>query len=378
MPESDLVIIGAGVIGLSISAEISKKYNNLNIVVFEKERSFGDGISSRNSEVIHSGIYYPKNSFKADLCVKGNKKLYKFCEEFKIPYKKTGKLILAKNKEEIPALEDLYKNGINNNVGDLVIYDKEKIKKAEPLIKAEAAIFSPSTGIINTHKLMEKLEKISINNNVLFAYSHKVINIQKEKNSFRVSYLNSCKKLEILDCRWIINSSGLYSDEISKFAGIDTENSGYRIYPCKGEYYNLKLPYSCVINHLVYPVPNKNLKSLGIHLTKTLDNRVRLGPNAYYTESKDNYDIDEKSLEEFFYSTRVFLPFIEKSWLTPDMAGIRPKLQKENEDFRDFIINSENDKGLEGFINLVGIESPGLTACLSVAEKVREIFEANT
>ncbi len=373
MEKVDLLIIGAGVVGLAVAAELSKQFNDKSLVLLEQHSKFGQETSSRNSEVIHSGIYYPTGSLKAKLCVEGNQRLYQFCREWEIPHKRLGKLIIARDENEIPALESILAQGRKNGVTDLELLDRDQITKLEPNIRAVSAILSPSTGIIDSHKLMLRLEWMALAQGAIVAYNHKVIGVDSTGNGYCVTYRNPAGQLESIHCRWLINCAGLNSDQIFSLLGMNVDDIGYRIYPCKGEYFSVSNTKSALVTRLIYPPPLKDLKGLGIHATKTLDGRLRFGPNAFYVETLD-YDVNEDHAQEFYKAANTYLPFLEFTDLQPDMAGIRPKIQGPGDPVRDFIVCHEVDRGFEGLINLIGIESPGLTSSLALARLVRDFI----
>ena len=369
-----MLIIGAGVVGLAVAAELSKEFNDRSLVLLERHSKFGQETSSRNSEVIHAGIYYPTGSLKAKLCVEGNHLLYQFCQEWGIPHQQIGKLIIARNEKEIQALESILAQGQKNGVTDLVLLDKDQITKLEPNIRATAAILSPSTGIIDSHKLMLRLEWMAIEQGAIIAYNHELIGVDSKGNGYCVTYRNPAGQLESIHCNWLINCAGLNSDQIFSCLGINIDDIGYRIHPCKGEYFCVSNSKSALVSRLIYPPPLKELEGLGIHATKTLDGRLRFGPNAIYVDKLD-YDVDEDHAQEFYNSVNTYLPFLKYSDLHPDMAGIRPKIQAPGDPFRDFIVCHEVERGFEGLINLIGIESPGLTSSLTLAKMVRSLID---
>jgi len=360
MEKPDIIIIGAGIVGLSIATALSQKGRS--IIVIEKENSFGQHASSRNSEIIHSGIYYKKDSLKAKLCVEGRELLYQFCREHNIPHRQCGKLIVATNDKEVLELEKLFANGS--------MLGGEDIKKIEPTIDAIAAIHSPLTGIVDTHQLMKRLQNIAENRGVIFAYGCEAIGIKRNNDFYGIRVADSDGEELMLHTKTLINSAGLYSEKIAQMVGIDTVKDNYRLYYSKGEYFRVSNTKPGVLNHLIYPTPEK--ASLGIHTVMDLGGGLKLGPNAYYTDKID-YDIDSSNRELFYKSAKWFLPFLELENLTPDMAGIRAKLQAPGEKERDFVISHEDKKGLPGFINLIGIESPGLTASLAIAKHVENM-----
>lgn len=359
MDHVEISIIGAGAVGLAMAARLSKKYS---VVVLEREESFGRHTSSRNSETVHSGIYYPKNSLKAKLCLRGNELLYRFMEENDISHSRCGKYIIASSDDEIPEIERLYKNGVANGVPGLRLADGAEIEKAEPLVRAVAGVHVPTAGIMNSHEIMKRLETIAKDNGALFSYRSEVSRIEKRDNGYSVT-TNAGDSI-LSDA--VFNCAGLFSDRVAEAAGIDIDSMDYRLSFCKGEYYksgNVKR-----MNMLIYPVPSPDGKSLGIHNRLFTDGSVIFGPNAYYLdENVADYSMNEKYREEFLYSVSTFMK-TDISDIYPYDCGIRPKLQKPGERFRDFVITDETENGMKNFINLIGIESPGLTSCLAIAE----------
>ena len=366
MEEIEITIIGAGVVGLAIAAEIAR---DKDVCVLEKNETFGQETSSRTSEVIHAGIYYPPGSLKAKMSVEGNTILYELCEEYGIGYKKLGKLIVATENEEIKELERLLENGKNNGIS-LVFLSRQEAKELEPEVNALAAILSPSTGIVDSYGLMKYFIGEAKDNNATIVYRARVVGIERLANKYKVTIEDPTGSFSFMT-RILINSAGLNSDQIAEIAGIDIIKAEYKLRYCKGEYFSIS---QSLTKRLIYPVPRLNQGGLGIHITPDLQRRIRLGPNAYYVDEID-YKVDGTRKQEFYDSARKFLPFIEYDKLEPDFAGIRPKLEGQGEDFRDFVISHECDKGLEGFINLIGIESPGLTASPAIAKYVRTMVE---
>jgi len=365
--ESNVTIVGAGVIGLAIASEISERKEK--IFLLERNRTFGQETSSRNSEVIHSGIYYPRGTLKARLCVEGRNLLYKLCVEKEIPYRKCGKLIVATHKDEIAKLEEVKQKGEANGVDDLRYVEGQELKDLEPNVKAVKALFFPSTGIIDSYSLMKYLESNAKRNGTEFAYGVNVTGIEKIKNGYQVNIHDADGQPFSFTTRFLINSAGLEADIIAKSIGINQKE--YNIYFWKGEYFYVGSGKNRLIKRLVYPVPEEYNIGLGIHATIDLSGRLRLGPNTeFIPEKKIDYSVKKENQQAFFESARKFLPFLEYEDLGPDMAGIRPKLQKPGDPVKDFIIREESGKGYPGLINLLGIESPGLTACLSIGKYV--------
>ncbi len=364
--DTNIIIIGAGVVGLAIARDLSEQFDDVYLI--EKNKTFGQETSSRNSEVIHSGIYYSKGSLKATLCVEGKKLLYDYCQENKILHKKIGKLVVSTNKTEEKQLLLILQRAIENNVEDARLLTIEEIKQLEPNIIATSAIYFPSTGIIDSFGLMKQLETDAIKNGTQIIYNGEVTGIKKIDNGYEIIICDSSGTYSFT-ASIVINAAGLYSDKISEMVKIDDES--YKLHFWKGEYFSVGNGKNKHIKHLIYPVPHQNNTGLGVHATLDINNRLKLGPNATYLPDKNiDYKVDKNNLESFYVAAKKFLPFIDLDDLQADQAGIRPKLQKPGDAVRDFIIRNEKDKGFNNFINLIGIESPGLTSCLAIAKEI--------
>jgi L-2-hydroxyglutarate oxidase LhgO len=368
LAEIDVVIIGAGVIGLATASEIAQ--GKKEIFVFEKNRTFGLETSSRNSEVIHAGIYYPEYSLKAKLCVEGKSLLYKLCDRHNIAYKKSGKIIVAADENEISWLEELYEQGRKNGVDDLALLSRTELKKLEPNIEARAGLLSPSSGIFDSYTLLKSLYSQAREKGVEFVFDTEVIGIEKTGAKYKVQ-IKDRDGISDFVAHVVLNCAGLNSDRIAQLAGIDTAKAGYKLHYCKGEYFSLDSKYKNLVSRLIYPTPEQ--VGHGIHFKQGLDGRVLLGPSAHYVETID-YAVDETHKQAFYNSAKRFLPLVELEDLAPESAGIRPKLQGPGEAFRDFVITHEEKTGFPGLINLIGIESPGLTASLAIARYVGRIM----
>lgn len=367
MFDSDLTIIGAGVVGLAIAAKLSEKQPA--VFVIERHPLFGQETSSRNSEVIHAGIYYPKGSLKAKLCMEGKKKLYDFCNKYEVPYRNCGKLIVATNAEEEPALDEIKKKAMQNGVDDLRFLNQKEIQELEPNIAATKALFSPSTGIIESHSFMKQLETLAVNNGTQMVYHTEVNNISKIEGGYQIQLKEADNTTFKFTSKHIVNAAGLESDLISNMLGMQDDD--LKINFCKGQYFRIKPQKNKLLNRLVYPVPDPNLEALGIHVTVDLSKGVKLGPDVKYLEKNDyDYKVDHDRQKDFHQSVKKFLPWLKFDDISPEMAGIRPKIQKQGGPVRDFYIREESARGFPGFVNLIGIESPGLTASLAIADYV--------
>jgi L-2-hydroxyglutarate oxidase LhgO len=367
----EITIIGAGVVGLAIAEKVSQEYSN--VFLIEKHATFGQETSSRNSEVIHAGIYYTKDSLKARLCLEGKKLLYEYCKEYNVPFNNCGKLIVATSVDEISVIEGIRQTAIKNGVDDLVVFGREQVSEIEPNIFALKALFSPSTGIIDSHSLMKQYETNTINNGGQIVYGSEVTAIKRIKNGYEITLLDADKKNYSFTSGIVINSAGLTSDKVSEMVGIDDDN--LKILFCKGEYFRINPPKNRLIKRLIYPVPHHNMEGIGIHVTIDLGGGVKLGPDVQYLESNVyDYKLTTSKQEAFYISAKKFLPFLEYDDIAPEMAGIRPKIQKPGEPERDFYIMEESNRGYPGFINLIGMESPGLTASIAIAIYVRNLI----
>lgn len=364
MEKIKTVVIGAGAIGLAIAYELSK--SDPDLVLVEKENGFGKHTSSRNSEVIHAGHYYETGSLKAKLCVAGNELLYEYLKDNAIPHRNTGKIIVATDDAEIKVLDGYKMRSKANGIKGFKILKQEEVLVLEPRARCKAGLYIPSTGIFDTHEFMHSLAEKIEDQEAFIVYGNEVQAIHREGGSYIIDFSNG----ESYQCKQLINSAGLWAHQIAALAGMDIQAKGLEQYWCKGEYY--KSTKIEGIQHLIYPVADPQGIFLGIHLTINLAGEVRFGPNAFYVDAID-YHFDESYFDEFYESISHYLD-ISKAELMPDDCGIRPKLQGPNDGFRDFYIQEETQNGLPGFVNLIGMESPGLTASLTIAKYVKALL----
>jgi len=366
--EVEVAIIGAGVVGLAIAAEVAQWCKG--VFVFERNRTFGLETSSRNSEVIHAGIYYPEDSLKARFCIEGRHLLYELCKRYGIPHRKSGKIILAVREDELSQLEGIYQQAQKTGIRDLVDLSGAALKRLEPEIEGKAGLLSRSTGIIDSHSLLQFFYNKARASGAQFVFGTDVIGIERVGTNYRVR-IRDQDGISAFIAHAIVNSAGLNSDKLAESAGIAIDKAGYKLHYCKGEYFSLDSRWRHRISRLIYPTPEQ--AGLGVHVTLGLDGRMRLGPNLCYVHKID-YGIDDSGKEAFYRLTKRFLPDLELYDLEPEFAGIRPKLQAPGEDFRDFVITHEEKAGFPGLINLIGIESPGLTASPAIARYVGEML----
>jgi L-2-hydroxyglutarate oxidase LhgO len=366
MESANIVIVGAGVVGLAVAASVSE--TNDGVYVFEKNARYGQETSSHNSAVIHSGIHYPRNSLKARLCVRGNTMLYELCEKYQIPFKRLGKLTVAVGEEEVEEVDKLMRMGMDNGVEGLRFLDGEEVRRLEPNVEVEKALLSPSTGILEPDELMNHFYARMRKNNAVLATETELQSLKRVDDGYEAEGVSMGERFRVT-AKTVVNCAGLYSDRVAAMAGLDVDKVGYRIYPCKGDYF--RVAGKPLVRMLVYPPPKG--PGLGIHLTPDLGGSIRLGPNAYYVDKIDyTVESDEK---EFREDVTRFVPKIRERQIREDSSGIRPKLEGPSDGFKDFVVRHEADRGLFGLINLVGIESPGLTAAPAIGELVAETIE---
>jgi L-2-hydroxyglutarate oxidase LhgO len=370
MADFEIAVVGAGVVGLAIAARLSERHKRL--VVLEKNEKYGMETSSRNSEVIHAGIYYTPGSLKARLCVEGRDELYRICRAHNVGYRQTGKIITATSDREMEVLEEAFSYGTANGV-PLELLNKEQTLRLEPHIRTVGSILSPMTGIVSAHELMDHYHHAATNRGATVQLRCEVVGIEKRGSEYSIGLLEGGGRSSVT-CERVINSAGLYSDRIAQMAGIDIDDAGYRMVFAKGSYFSVPSSKARLVSRLIYPVPNK--ETLGVHVVLDLVGRVRFGPDTeYLDELKTDYSVAESKRAVFAESVRHILPAIADEDLTPDISGIRPKLQRKGEPEKDWIIVHEKERGLEGFYNLIGMESPALTASAAIARYVDHLLK---
>jgi glycerol-3-phosphate dehydrogenase len=358
---ANVVIIGGGVVGTAIAAEISRHCDD--VFLLEAMPRLGLGSSTRNSGVIHAGIYYRPGSLKAFHCVRGAPWLYEFCREHEIPHKRTGKLIVGDSEEHLPELESLKERGEENGVEGLKLVDRNYIRKLEPNVISPIALDSPNTGIVDAEELIKTLQRIARANGAHVLTNTRVIGAEVENGLALIR-----TEREEVAARVVINSAGLYADEVASMFGYGK----YTIYPCRGEYTELPPGRSGIINGLVYPLPLPTGHGLGVHFTKTLAGTLLVGPNARYVNAKDDYENDRTALLAFYESAVQMVPSLRLEDLRLSYSGLRARLVPEHDhSFADFAI--ERDPNWPSVIHCIGIESPGLTSCLSLGASVSEM-----
>jgi L-2-hydroxyglutarate oxidase LhgO len=402
MDQANILIIGGGLVGCAIAAalsDLSDRYQD--VFLLERLPRLGMATSTRNSGVVHSGIYYPINSLKARHCLEGNPLTFEFCKKYNVPHRRTGTLVVAADSTEEPALIALKDRGEANGVEGLQLISASEIRAREPHVAGVAALHVPSTGIVSAEELVRAYARVAANQGANIVTHARVTSLSPEKDSIRVGvrigdsparpaetpssrivtrpdesgsvqagFASAAPEsaLEEIAARCVINAAGLYADDVAALLG----NRSWKIYPVRGEYCEIRGAKSALINGLVYPLPHSDGLSLGMHFTKTLWGTTLIGPTAGYVEGKENYERDRLPLSYFVPGARRLLPELNEADLHLAYSGLRPKLVPPSQHgIADFVIT--RDSAVPNVIHLVGIESPGLTAAPSIARHVREL-----
>ena len=370
MDKIGTTVIGAGVVGLAVAYELSLQ--DPDIFVFEKNDSFGRDTSSRSSEVIHGGMYYPPGSLRARTAVEGKKRLYRFCADHGIPHRKIGKLIVAQDEDGRRSIEDLAEQGRQNGVDDLRFLSQREIAETAPELSASHALLSPSTGIIDSHALMARLEAGIRTNGGMMCYHTEVLEIRRRNSDYLLTIREPDGQIIEIAAELVVNAAGLAADTLAASAGIDIDREGYRVHFFKGEFVRVNRPDMVPRDILIYPV--LPMSKIGVHTVVDLQKQVKLGPLGGHIDRNIDYSMSRDNVDDFFEPIQSFLPRLSRDDLTLDTCGIVPKLDAPGEPTKDFVMRHEEDRGLPGLVNLVGIQSPGLTSCLAIARMVSDML----
>lgn len=386
---SSVAIVGAGVVGLAVARQLARQGRE--VVVLEAAGSIGTKTSSRNSEVVHAGIYYDPGSLKAKLCVEGRHELVAYCQSRGVEVKNIGKLIVATNADQVPQLENIAARGLSNKVDDLgFLRSSADVQAIEPEVRGVAGLFSPSTGVIDSHSFMLALQSDALDHGAVFAFNTRLV-----EGACKCSHgggsgegsegwlLKSCDTStgELFDFRVdsVVNAAGLESAQVAAALGCPLETVPQMLY-AKGNYFKLARSSAKPFSHLVYPIPE--VGGLGVHATIDLGGEVRFGPDVEWVESYQDLKVDPRRTQSFYAAIRSYWPGIDREELAPDYCGIRPKLamaavgNNNSSQPADFAIHGSSFHGQQGLVSLHGIESPGLTSSMAIARVVSDMVGA--
>ena len=358
----DVLVVGGGVVGLSVASELSAAGRS--VAVLERRPRAGMETSTHNSGVIHAGLYYPQGTLKAHLCIEGAARLYAFCGEHRVPHDRCGKLVVAVNDTEVPQIEAIEKRGKANGAEGLEIVDRGFIRAREPHVAGVAALWSPNTGRVEPEALVKALLTCAESHDSAFLKGTALIGGEPLGDGFRIR-----TEQETIDTAVVVNAAGLDADDVSAMLG----GESFTIYPCRGEYAQVRRSKAHYVNGLVYPLPHGKGHGLGVHLTKTIGGDLLLGPTVRFQDRKDDHESDRLGVEEFLEPARMLLPETRLEDLALGGTGIRPKLHPASESFADFMIRP--DQRRPALIHAAGIESPGLTACLAIGARVGRLVQ---
>lgn len=362
----DTVVVGGGVVGLACAARISALGQR--VLLLERHLHWGSETSTRNSGVIHAGLYYPTSSHKARLCRRGRDLIYARCERDGVASKRCGKLVVAVEAEEEPALWRLYERAVENGADEVRLLDRAAIARIEPHIRARMALWSPQTGIVDVHGLMECYRREAEAHGAVLLLGHSLVGVGFSGEGWEVAVRDlRADRQDKVRVQHLVNAAGLNAFDVARQCGLEPAQRGLQLHLCKGDYFSLAGRLRGIVRHLVYPLPSA--AGLGVHLTLDLGGALNAGPDTEYV-TELQYQIDPGKAAGFARALQRYLPAVDSADLSPNYAGIRPKLQGPGDSVADFALLTEADHGLRGQVHLLGIESPGLTASEALAEGV--------
>jgi len=360
-----VVIVGAGIVGLAVAARLARRFGD-RVLLLERHDGICREASSRNSEVIHAGIYYPEGSLKATSCGRGRELLYRRCAARDVPHVRSGKLIVASADDERPGLEELLAKGRGNGVPGLRIVETRELRSMEPEVAGVAALWSPESGYVDSHQYAESFLRELLDHGGAAVFRADVVGADQRGGSYRLD-VRMGDAVHGIDASHVVNAAGLGQDAVSALVGIDVDAAGLRTFPCRGCWWTIAPRHRGRVRALIYPVGRAEDAGLGIHLCLDVGGGLRLGPDFVFGDDLD-VPVERKAL--FLEAGRRLFPWLEDADLTPDMAGVRAKLVPRPGMWRDFVVREESGRGLPGWITLAGIESPGLTSAAALAEDV--------
>ncbi len=363
----DAVVIGAGAVGLACALGLTRRLDS--VVLIEREVGPGREISSRNSGVVHAGIYYPGDSLKTRLCIEGKRLLYRWCENHGVPHERTGKLIVATSDEDEERLRELARHAKEVGAGELEPLTAAEVAKREPELRCQAALYSPTSGVVDVHELLASFLREMREADGTAVFHTTVDEIDRSGRDWIVRTADTMGRVTEIQTRRIVNAAGLSALDIAEKSGLPARERPWCLYPCKGSYFALQAGAPPTKHSLIYPLPQG--AGLGVHITADLSGARRAGPDAKYVDEIE-YDVDESHAERFAEAVARYLPAIRPEHLTPDYAGIRPKLVGPGGGFADFVIATPQSQ--PGVAHLIGIESPGLTASLAIGAHVSDVI----
>lgn len=367
----DVAIVGAGAVGLACAAELARARRS--VMVLERHAAVGLEASTHNSQVLHAGLHDPPASWKAQLCVEGRRAIEALGRRRGLPQRRIGKFVVASDASELPALEALLERGRENGVEGLALLGREALCEREPELRAVAALHCPASGIVDAMALLRCFEADATDHAAQIALRHTVEEITRVAGGWRIGGRAAGGETFRLDCAAVVNAAGLGAQRIAERAGFDPDACGYRLHACRGDYFALAPGRRLALRHLVYPLPEPG--GLGIHATLDRAGRIRFGPDVDW-QACAAAPTDPAKAESFARRIRRYLPALRADWLTPDSWGLRPKRATAGAGFRDFVVREESAAGFPGFVNCLGIESPGLTASPAIARRVAALLRS--
>lgn len=365
--EVDALVVGGGAVGLACARALA--VGGATVALAERHAAPGKETSTRNSGVVHAGLYYPQGSLKAELCREGRERIYAFCREHDVPFDRSGKLVVAAEASEEPGLAALAERARDNGAGAIELLSAAELSRRDPALTGVRALWSPESGVVDADVYVQRLHRAGAAAGVIACLRTAVTALDRVGDAW-LARAERPGQAETIRARIVVNAAGLRADRVAALAGIDVDAIGWRIHPCKGDYFALAPGAPRPRTRLVYPMATAADLGLGIHLTVDMGGRCIAGPSAYYVEDASGYAVDEARGPLFAAAVARYLPGVRPEHLTPDYAGIRAKLAPPPGGFRDFVVEESSARGAPAMINLVGIESPGLTASLAIADRV--------